>query len=171
DGKTLATAGDCKSPRLVDPTTGKERLLLADRGVRVHCVALSPDGKVVVAGYEDGLLFVWDAATGKLRHTLAGHRGHSSVTALAFTPDSKTLISTGRIDPSVRLWDVAGGKEVARLPVETYDGASVAVCGRGKTLAVGGDNHVVRLWQLSGKGTRVWEERSQPDVHQSQVNV
>jgi WD40 repeat protein len=42
----------------------------------VFGVALSPDGKRIASGSDDGTVRVWDAATGKNLLTLNGHTDH-----------------------------------------------------------------------------------------------
>ncbi len=85
-------------------------------------VAMSRDGKLVVAGLEQrrvstgdvgsesGGIMIWDAATGKLRFTLRGHEG--GVRAVTFSPDDRWIISAS-YDGSIRYWDRASGKWVA----------------------------------------------------------
>jgi WD40 repeat protein len=47
--------------------------------------------------------------------TLKGH--NNRVTDLAFSPDSKMLVSLSNNDGTVRLWDVATGKSLAKLEI------------------------------------------------------
>jgi RNA polymerase sigma factor (sigma-70 family) len=173
DGKLLATGGDGKSPQLWDLETGKLRIAINDRKSLVHCTALSPDGKRLAVGYEDGFLYLWNTVTGKAEHILRAHRTHSSVTALAFTADGKTLFSTGRGDRHVRQWEVMTAKESGTLPIETYDGMNVAVSADGKTLTAGGTNCTVRIWhsKRNDRNDPVWQELVLSDAHQSQVHT
>jgi WD40 repeat protein len=48
---------------------------------------------------------IWDVVTDAAPHTLAGH---SSVYSVAFSPDSKRIVS-GSLDGTVRLWDAITG--------------------------------------------------------------
>jgi WD40 repeat protein len=85
-------------------------------------LAVSHDGKLIAAGLaqravssgdiapERGGIEVWDLATGKHQFTLRGHAG--AVTALAFSPDDRFIISGG-LDGTVRYWDRASGKWMA----------------------------------------------------------
>jgi WD40 repeat protein len=67
---------------------------------------LSPDGSTVAT--TRGLVAqLWDAATGKLQHTLAGHR--SAVTDAEFSPNSQKLV-TASVDHTARIWDVSSGR-------------------------------------------------------------
>src|SRR5438105_4474763 len=70
-----------------------------------------------------------------LRNTLKGHNTNDVYT-VAFSPDGKTLAS-GNLDETIRLWDVATGKEQATLNGHTSLVFSVAFGPDGKTLASG----------------------------------
>jgi WD40 repeat protein len=65
--------------------------------------ALSPDGRLLAAGFKENLVHIYEARTGRLLgKPLEGHL--SGVQALAFSPDSSTLYSGA--DES-RLWHLA----------------------------------------------------------------
>jgi WD40 repeat protein len=68
----------------------------------VRAAALSPNGKTVATA-RDETIQLWDARTGRLRASLAGHNG--LIQALAFRPDGRQLASTAQ-DGTVKLWDV-----------------------------------------------------------------
>ncbi|MBO0701132.1 MAG: WD40 repeat domain-containing protein, partial [Zavarzinella sp.] len=62
-------------------------------------------------------------------------RGHTdSVFALAFSPDGKILAS-GSFDKTIKLWDVASGKEIRTLSGHTKQVVSLAFSPDGKRLA------------------------------------
>jgi WD40 repeat protein len=63
--------------------------------------ALSPDGRRVLCGGDDGLVLLLDAATGKELARFSGHVG--AVCCLAFTPDGGRAVSGGK-DKTIRLW-------------------------------------------------------------------
>jgi WD40 repeat protein len=63
----------------------------------------SPDGKLLIFGRADGVVQVWDAASGKTVRELKGHFGN--VECLDISPDGKTLIS-GSTDTTALLWDL-----------------------------------------------------------------
>jgi WD40 repeat protein len=77
--------------------------------------------------------------------TLTGHTGE--VFSVAVTPDGTRAVS-GSSDGSVRVWDLATGRELAVLTGHTRQVFSVAVT-PDKTLAVsGGEDGSVRIWHL-----------------------
>ena len=67
---------------------------------------LSPDGGTV-ATTKGKVVQLWNAATGRLLHTLAGHR--SLVTDAEFSPDSHEVVTVS-IDHDGRIWSVQSGR-------------------------------------------------------------
>ncbi|MBC8123066.1 MAG: WD40 repeat domain-containing protein [Gemmatimonadaceae bacterium] len=73
----------------------------------VWSLAVSPDGRTLVSGDDEGLIGLRDLVTGELRHTLAGHA--TPVRSLAISSDGKTLAS-GDSEGIIRLWDLKTAK-------------------------------------------------------------
>ena len=82
--------GSSKQPRLKDVPYGTQSL------------AFSPDDTVLVAGLINGRIELFDMTTGEKITMLNGHT--QSVETLVFSPDRKTLVSTGQ-DGTILLWD------------------------------------------------------------------
>lgn len=72
----------------------------------VSTVAYSPDGRRLASAGWDGMVKVYDPATGDVVHTLKGH--NDWVEAIAFSPDGRQLASASRA-AGVVLWDVEAG--------------------------------------------------------------
>ena len=100
DGKTLAST-DEGGILLWDLKTGKEPTRL--QVLLLHSLALSPDGKSLATGDQDGTIKLWDVQTGRERAAIKGHRG--TIWSVAFSPDGKTLAS-GSHDKTIKLWNV-----------------------------------------------------------------
>jgi WD40 repeat protein len=112
DGRTLASGGYDHLVRLWDLSRWKPGKpqppcrVLSGHGDTVWSLAFSPDGsRLATAGSREGLLFLWDTATGRKVHELAGHSRQSPL--VSFSPDGATLAASGD-DGSVNLWDAHG---------------------------------------------------------------
>jgi WD40 repeat protein/serine/threonine protein kinase len=113
DGKSLAAAGLDQVVKVWDLAAGTEVLTLRAHTARQLSVAFSPDGKSLASAGADGLVNVWwHRASGWETRTLRGHL--TVATWVAFSPDGKRLASAGT-DKTVRLWDLATGKEVPKM--------------------------------------------------------
>jgi WD40 repeat protein len=149
-GRVLVSLGwHDRTIRLWDVAAGKE--LHQFRGNQAFPagggLALARDGKTIVQGGEARpSLVLWDAATGKVMHRFGDHR--ERVTALALSPDGRTLASAGNYD-GVRLWDVASGKEVRWLADPNAWVDFLVFSADGRTLASGGVDGVIRLWEVA----------------------
>jgi len=115
----------------------------------------SPDGKTLASGSVAGLVGLWDVASVRELRRLDAHSGW--ITSLAWSPDGKTLASAS-MNNLVRLWDPASGQELRRLEGDPGSEGTdpilqgsmyVAWSPDGKTLAGGGRDESIRLWDVS----------------------
>jgi WD40 repeat protein len=80
---------------------GASRLAFTGHAGTVYALAMHPAGRLLASGGKDGVIRLWDYATGEELLTLTGHLDY--VHDLAFTPDGTTLVS-GSGDGTARLW-------------------------------------------------------------------
>jgi WD40 repeat protein len=144
----IANAGD--TIRVYEASGGKVLLECKRAGAAFVQTTFSPDGGFLASICdEDSAVSIWDLATGKERHRLAGTRGAE---ACAFSPDGR-LLATGGQGASLVLWEVKTGKEVRRLGASP-SGTALAFRPDGKVLAAGTNEGLIGLWDV-GSGRRV----------------
>jgi WD40 repeat protein/DNA-binding SARP family transcriptional activator len=83
--------------------------------LQVNAVAISPDGKQIIAGGLDGGLREWDLESGRFLGTMEGNL--SQIWSIGFSPDGK-LLATSSDDGTVRLWDPIGRRQLATVARE-----------------------------------------------------
>ncbi|GFR40760.1 hypothetical protein Agub_g1372, partial [Astrephomene gubernaculifera] len=108
------------------------------------------DGKLVVAGGQDGVVQVFDANS---RSVLRQFKAHKRPTRVArFAPDRLHVLS-GSDDVTVRWWDVASGTQVLRLDGHR-DYVRAAACSPAApdTWLTGSYDHTVKLWDVRTGG-------------------
>ena len=172
DGKTILTADEEGYVRVWDTVTGQEKrrhLINSEPGMTyLYDLALSSDGKRLYCAGDTGDLALLDFQSGQRIHVCAGHR--SPPLQLAFSPDSK-LLASGAMDGSIRVWDVATGRQRFMRavptdwdtrPVFSSDSKRIAACGM----------EVVHIWDAQmgtpvafGQGSSNYSNRlvSSPD--------
>jgi WD40 repeat protein len=121
-----------KPMQLWDVATGRLIRTFEEHPSKVHSALFSPDGTRVLTimravtprargglfllkpiEFETGTeLALWDVATGRLLHTLAGHAAGTA--AAAFSSDGRRVYSGG-LDGTLKVWDAKAGTELATL--------------------------------------------------------
>ncbi len=120
DGTRLVTAaedGRIKVWKVVGATLVDEgRLYTSDRQARID---ISPDGKLLAAGSENGQLRIIELATGFDYATLTGHNGN--IYAVAFSVDGKFLF-TADSDKILKVWQVGTKTEIRSFTLPSLSG-------------------------------------------------
>lgn len=112
---------------------------------QVNCVAISPDGKTVLAGGPSDKVHAWDADTGRTRAVWPA--GAGSALLLQYSRDGKLVVLVGAND--VRLLDATTGEVKRVLPDRrrSDDPIHVALSPDKKTLVVR-DHKDIAVWDL-----------------------
>jgi WD40 repeat protein len=156
DGKTIVSAS-ALTLKLWDTTTGRELHTLEGHRVSIFAAAFAPDGRTIVSGSYDTKLILWDAMTGRLLRILKGHgkgdndrnaADKSGITSVAFSPDSRTIVSGSR-DRTLKLWNAASGRELRTLAGHTSSVSSVVFSPDGRLIASGSEDNTIKLWDAA----------------------
>lgn len=115
DGKLLATSGDTAKIRLLNADSGQVVTTFSTGGAGL--LVFSPDGKILATGngIEATMANLWDVKSGKLLYTLPASDFGKLLLSISFSPDGRTL-ATGTIDSTIKLWEVATGRELLNSP-------------------------------------------------------
>jgi RNA polymerase sigma factor (sigma-70 family) len=107
------------------------------QGDLLTALCYSGDGKLLASAGDDGIVRLWDAATGR---ELRQFRRHARrVFSLSFAADGKTVVS-GDEEGKVWLWETATGKDLRSLGQRLGCAYAVALAPDGKTVAVANGN-------------------------------
>jgi hypothetical protein len=101
DGRRLVTASFGGDAYIWNAATREKEHKIAG-----YAASFSRDGRLVVTGWGESGVTVWDAETGAALRILEGHTGQ--VHSASFSPDG-SLVLTASFDGTVRIWDIAKG--------------------------------------------------------------
>jgi WD40 repeat protein/Leucine-rich repeat (LRR) protein len=149
DGKLVASKSHDGTIRLWNATTGDPvRTIPTDAIDRATEMAFTADGTLLVAGDAGGSIRLWNVASGEERSPLRWHNG--DVNSVAVSPDNRFLASASSSDRKVYVTDLKTMQRVQTLdpPGDGKAEVRVAFAGDGRTLAYGGWDDKVRLWDV-----------------------
>ena len=155
DGRRAVTASRDASIRLWDlgsfellrtfdaslPTTPEHPY-----GNWIRCVTLTPDGRRVVAGSDDGLLRVWDLETGASLLSLPGHEWF--IGGVAVTPDGRRVVSASH-DKTLKVWDLDTGVELMTLLGHEDAVNAVVITPDGRLAVSASSDKTLKVWDLA----------------------
>jgi len=154
DGALLVSGSEDATVRLWNMALAERNGVLRGHRSYVYDVAFSPNGTRAASAAWDGTVRLWDPTNClQTRPPLmlpAG--GAPMVIGVCFRPDGKQLASTSG-DNQVRVWDAASGKLLRKLPCPLGDWrlyARAAFDSKGRMLAAGGADGLLRLWGADG---------------------
>ena len=140
--------GPCLYPltaTLLPPNRSLIRTITGFTG-SVVAVAVTPDGKQIVAGSDDCTIKVWDLETGAVNKTLKNHS--ASVKAIVVTPDGKKVISAGSNEKTIKVWDMESGTEIGTFEGHSGSVNAIAVTPDGKRVVSGSDDFNIKVWEI-----------------------
>ena len=142
DGRAFALALYDGSVRVLDAATGAETAHIAVDTGRLSAVTFDPEGNPVAAG-ESGKVWILDRATATVKRSFAAHT--TWIQDIEYSADGKRLVTAGRQDHTVKVWDAAtdtlqltlsGHKNNVMRASFSPDGAWIATTGVDNTALV-----------------------------------
>ena len=137
-GDLLASAGKDGTVLIWDTSRWQLVRKIEPRTTEVNVAAFSPDGKTIATVDDDGKLKLWEIATGHCQ--LEGSHIRGMPSSPVFTSDGKTIVTGGRNDGFVKIWDpnvramldsFRAGDSLLENAIFSPDGSSLATVGAG----------------------------------------
>jgi WD40 repeat protein len=161
DGQTFASGSGDSTVNLWDLYNGEMLGTYISHSAAVTSINFSSNGQFLVSGSYDNNIKLLDLFSVK-RHsftgpsdtlirisakgrTFTGHAG--TVTCIAFSPDSKTLIS-GSADSTIKVWHLHAEKALHTLKGHSSSVKSIAISPDGKTIVSGSSDMTIKFWDL-----------------------
>ena len=144
----LTAGGDAARIRDVATT----RALLELPHAQIESARYSRDGARVATVGSDGIVRIWNAASGALVREMRGHT--APVRNVDWSRDG-SLVASASDDGSVRVWDPESGEVVRVLGEHGGQVFAVAFSPTASLVATGGVDNIVHLWEpRSGRELR-----------------
>jgi WD40 repeat protein/energy-coupling factor transporter ATP-binding protein EcfA2 len=166
DGQQIVSAGRddilrlwTKDGKPIWKRKGHEEFKFLDRIDRLKfftSIAFSPDGQYIASVSNDGMLWLWDKKGDLIKKFKDNKDSYlGDVRSVAFSSDSKYILSGHGFSQGIRLWDVQGGNLIREFKNQQISGniESVAFSPDGKYILSSGSN--IQFWDI--EGNLIWQ--------------
>jgi len=135
-------------------TSGQPTLQIDPNTGDINALALgTKDGQqMLISGGADGVVRLWNLASGAPGDTFAVN--HGPITALALSPDN-TILAVGAADGSISLWAWQQGRLLAAVPAHSDAVTGLLYAPDNHTLISAGADRQIRVWLLFDNGRRI----------------
>ncbi|OQE15943.1 hypothetical protein PENSTE_c026G05851 [Penicillium steckii] len=138
------------------------------------CIDLSPDGKFIASGHENGAVYMFKTEDGRMPFSLSGLV--KPVRSVAFSPGGKILAAAGDSKVIV-LYDTSSGLQIANLSGHTAWILSLSWSDSGEYLLSSSFDGKVKVWSIDTKSCvathsetekAVWSAKWLPKANRSE---
>ena len=150
DDQLLASSDTQGNIYLREMPYGRIKAVYSAHQTWIWKVAFSPDGRWLASGSYDGMVKIWEVATGQCVNTI-NHK--NPVGYLAWSPDGTQIASVG-LGPCFNIWDVETGTLVNTLDIQAPRLACVA-WGQSRTSA--GDSFSLLVCPDGDRKILLWD--------------
>ncbi|KAG2338950.1 WD40 repeat-like protein [Suillus weaverae] len=120
-------------------------------------IALSPDGKKVVSGSQDGAVRLWDIDTCKVIAKWTGHT--KEVVSICWSRDGRRVLS-GSFDGTARRWDVESGETILEPITTGYEHVWAVVYSPDMTLIATGGRNGPWIGEPIEPSVKIWDAKT-----------
>jgi WD40 repeat protein len=155
DGRKVAAARgfqDAGGALMVWDLVDGKQTVVAEHKRGLLGAAFSPDGRRLAAGGFEGVLRIYDAASGKLLHQFTGNK--APINGVVWSPNGK-LVATAGLDTTVRLWDLDDDRELHTFRGHPEWVLAVAYSPDGKWIVSACKDGTLKVWDVEGKKERL----------------
>jgi WD40 repeat protein len=139
---------DGKAIRLISTRSNQEVRRTEGEADSPAGIAFAADGRTLTSTSRDGVVRVWEVATGKLVRRITGFG--LQVWGVALSPDGGVLVAARQVTQEIHLWDVATGRELHAFPGHRTGPLAVAFSADGKAVLTASRDRIqstpVRDW-------------------------
>jgi WD40 repeat protein len=166
DGSELAARTPAHDIAVYDAATGATRLVLRGHTGHIDTVAFTPDRTRAVSTSADRTVRVWDMRSGKQRHLFRAPE--RAATPLIVCPDRRLVAGRWDDPPTVRVWELETGREVAQLNGHEDRSVALQFSPRGDRLITYEQypSNIIRLWDPNtGRLLATWTGHENQITH------
>jgi WD40 repeat protein len=147
DGETLVCKGWREMPLHETATGRKVRAFPGSDELTFFAASFTSDGTILASGDKDGMLQLWDVATGKLLRQCQASINGNRLHAVAFTADGKR-VAVGGVDCDIYLGETATLQHLSCWKSMFGSVYSLAFSPDGKLLLSGHGDGSLGLWEV-----------------------